>query len=42
MAALAILQRLDASVVNILREEHIEEEEGETSAVGMSRPLTTG
>ena len=31
MAALAILQRPDALVVNILREKHLEEEEGETS-----------
>ena len=34
LAALAILQRLDATVVNILREEHLEDEEGETSTVG--------
>ena len=34
MAALAILQRPDVSVVNILREEHLEEEEGETFTVG--------
>ena len=31
---LATLQRPNASVVNILREEHLEEEEGETSTVG--------
>ena len=34
LAAVAILHRPDASVVNILREEHLEEEEGETPAVG--------
>ena len=34
IADLATLQRVDASVVNILREEHLEEEEGETSAIG--------
>ena len=34
LAVLATLQRVDASVVNILREEHLEEEEGETSTVG--------
>ena len=34
LAALATLQRPNASVVNILREEHLEEKEGETSTVG--------
>ena len=33
LVALAILQRPDASIVNILTEKHLEEEEGETSAV---------
>ena len=34
LAALATLQRADASLVTILREEHLEDEEGETSTVG--------
>lgn len=42
MAALAAFQRPDASVVNILREEHLEEEEGETFAIRVSRPLAKG
>ena len=31
---LAALQRPDASGVNILREDHLEEDEGETSVIG--------
>ncbi len=38
MAALAILQRPDALIVKILREEHLEDEEGETSTVERRTP----